>query len=212
MSQFGVESALALQNGSTNQLGLNESSKQLRLKLNETDAELAGKAKCGDVPAFEQLILRYERSVRSIAWAFLHDSHGCDDATQETFVAAFQGLAELRETEKFGSWLMQIARRTSQKLATRANNRPDQGPLIDEVAEVPLAISSRQRQLLELIERLPENERLVIAMRYFDGHSSQEIADVTGRPLGTVTKQLSRAYERLRSWFTQSEEQVHERK
>jgi RNA polymerase sigma-70 factor (ECF subfamily) len=180
--------------------------------LNKSDAELAGKAKRGDLPAFEQLMLRYERSVRSVAWAFLHDTHACDDATQETFIAAYLSLASLRATDKFAPWLMQIARRTSQKLATSMKNSCGHESTIADVAEATNAISFRQRQLLELIERLPENERVVIAMRYFDGHTSQEIAVATGRPLGTVTKQLSRAYERLRSWFTHAEEETHERK
>ena len=180
--------------------------------MNESDAELAGKAKCGDVPVFERLILRYERTVRSVAWAYLHDSHACDDAVQETFIAAFRSLAGLKETDKFGPWLMQIARRTSGKHSSRVNLPREQGTSIDEVADSGPVVSIRQRQLLEHIEQLPKNERLVIAMRYFDGHSSQEIAEITGRPLGTVTKQLSRAYERLRNFFTKSEEQVHERK
>lgn len=178
----------------------------------ESDAELVVKAKGGDVPAFEQLILRYERSVRSVAWAYLRESNACDDATQETFIAAFGGLAGLSEAEKFGPWLMQIARRISQKQSSRKSFPFERGTLIEEIADLRPGISSRQRELLETIEKLPENERLVIAMRYFDGHSSQEIADVTARPLGTVTKQLSRAYERLRKWLNQSEEQLNERK
>jgi RNA polymerase sigma-70 factor, ECF subfamily len=180
--------------------------------LNESDAKLVEKAKRGDVKAFERLILRYERSVRSVTWAFLHDSHACDDATQETFVSAYQSLARLRETDKFGPWLMQIARRTSQKIACQTSSQRFQGAAIDDVAGAPRETPGRTRDLLEFIERLPENERLVIAMRYFDGHTSQEIAEATGKPLGTVTKQLSRAYERLRSWFLRLEEQSHERK
>lgn len=178
----------------------------------ESDAELVEKAKGGDVPAFEQLILRYERSVRSVAWAYLRELHACDDAAQETFIAAFRSLAGLKEAEKFGPWLMQIARRTSQRQSSRTSIPRDHVTQIDEVADVRSGVYSRQRQLLETIEKLPENERLVITMRYFDGHSSQEIADVTERPLGTVTKQLSRAYERLRKWLIHSEEQNHERK
>jgi RNA polymerase sigma-70 factor (ECF subfamily) len=180
--------------------------------LNESDTELVARSQEGDLSAFEQLILRYERSVRSIAWAYLRDSHAGDDVTQETFIAAYRSLSGLKESDKFGPWLMQIARRTSQRQSKGTNIPRDHGMPIDEVADVRSGASSRQRQLLEYIEKLPENERLVIAMRYFDGHSSQEIADVMERPLGTVTKQLSRAYERLRKWLTQTEEQVHERK
>lgn len=180
--------------------------------MNESDAQLVAKARDGDLVAFERLIFRYERSVRSIAWAYLRDTHAGDDVTQEAFVAAYRSLSSLKELDKFGPWLMQIARRTSEKLANRSNIPCDHGVPIDEIAARSPANSDRHLQLLECIERLPENERIVITMRYFDGHSSQEIADITQRPLGSVTKQLSRAYERLRKFLTQVEEQVNERK
>jgi len=51
--------------------------------------------------------------------------------------------------------------------------------------------------LLAAVMRLPERERQVVTLRYFDGHSVQAVAEITGRPLGTVTRQLSRAYARL---------------
>ena len=48
------------------------------------------------------------------------------------------------------------------------------------------------------VAALPEHQRLVVALRYFDGHSVAEVAALAGRPVGTVTKQLSRALERLK--------------
>ena len=55
------------------------------------------------------------------------------------------------------------------------------------------------RHLNRAAQSLPMQERLVVTLRYFNGHSVQQIADLTGRPLGPVTKQLSRAYTRLRA-------------
>jgi RNA polymerase sigma-70 factor (ECF subfamily) len=52
--------------------------------------------------------------------------------------------------------------------------------------------------------RLPDHERDVVTLHHLDGHSVQAVADLTGRPLGTVTKQLSRAYERLRETFKEA--------
>ena len=53
-------------------------------------------------------------------------------------------------------------------------------------------------ELLEAVAALPEHERLVVALRYLDGRTMVQIAAALGRPVGTVTKQLSRAIERLR--------------
>ena len=176
----------------------------------ESDTELVQRTVDGDLAAFETLITRYERSVRCVARAFLADVHVCEDATQEIFVAAFRAVPTLRERDKFGPWLMQIARRVAGKLQNEHARRPIPSEFSEPEARPSRVASSQSQFLVSLIERLPEQERLVVTMRYFDGHSTQEIADATGSPLGTVTKQLSRAYERLRQWLVTSKENIHE--
>lgn len=59
-------------------------------------------------------------------------------------------------------------------------------------------VRSDAEDLLEAVARLPDHERVVVGLRYFDGHAVNDIAAITGRPVGTVTKQLSRAIKRLR--------------
>ena len=59
------------------------------------------------------------------------------------------------------------------------------------------------KEVVQHIARLPEHERIVTVMRYVDGLSVKEIAELTGRPVGTITKQLSRAIERLRNWLVE---------
>ncbi len=61
--------------------------------------------------------------------------------------------------------------------------------------------------LVSVIDRLPDHERVLIGLRFFDGHSLAEIAETTARPLGTVSKQLSRAIARLRAWLEKEEKQ-----
>jgi RNA polymerase sigma factor (sigma-70 family) len=55
--------------------------------------------------------------------------------------------------------------------------------------------------LLAAVMRLPERERQLLMLRHFGGHSVADIAEMLGRPVGTVTKQLSRSYGRLREQF-----------
>lgn len=178
--------------------------------MTESDAEMVRRSVDGDLAAFETLITRYERSVRSVARAFLADVHACEDATQEIFVEAFRAIHKLRERDRFGAWLMQIARRVSGKLQGQHARMPIPSDFCEPAARAPQVASAQSEFLLSAIERLPEQERLVVTMCYFDGHKTQEIADATGIPLGTVTKQLSRAYERLRQWLVTSEEINHE--
>jgi len=163
-----------------------------------------GSARRGDVEAFGRLIERYERSVLAAALAELRDVHLAEDVAQETLLLAFRRLDTLRDDGKFGPWLMQIARRQVVD-AVRARRVPVSVPP-DNSQHEPAAASGDQswienEHLLSLVARLPDHERVLIGLRYFDGHSMAEIAGITGRPIGTVTKQLSRATRRLRSWW-----------
>jgi RNA polymerase sigma-70 factor (ECF subfamily) len=169
-----------------------------------SDAELVARVRRGDVEAFGQLIERYEKGLLASVLAELHDIHTAEDVVQATLLLAFRRLETLREAAKFGPWLMQIARR---QVVEAVRARPI-------AVGIPLDHSKHERadgasietwieneHLLNLIARLPDHERVLVGLRYFDGHSTPEIAAITARPIGTVTKQLSRAIVRLRSWW-----------
>ncbi len=168
------------------------------------DAQLVDRVRHGDVEAFGRLAERYERSLLAIALAKLRDLHEAEDVVQETLLVAFRRLGTLREESKFGPWLMQIAR--SQVVeAVRARRVPASiplnGPDHHEGDDGNTQMTIENEHLLGLVARLPQHERMLIGLRYFDGHSMAEIATISARPLGSVTKQLSRAIARLRSWY-----------
>lgn len=168
-----------------------------------SDAELIDRALRGDVDAFGQLVGRYERTLLAAALAESRDLHVAEDVVQATLLLAFRRLSTLRDKGKFGPWLMQIVRRQVVD-AIRSRRVPATIPL--ETTEPPGAEDANlqawidNEHLLGLVARLPEHERILVGLRYFDGHSMAQVAAISARPLGTVTKQLSRAIARLRSW------------
>lgn len=166
-----------------------------------TDAQLVNVVRGGDHLAFAELVGRYERTVWARAWHIIGDYHAAQDATQDAFVEAFRRLGQLRRPESFGLWLMRIAQREAVRTARRLRRAS-----ASDLAGIELAVAAQHDELSEdanrivvLVGGLPDHERAVVALRYFDGHSVADIARLTGRPVGTVTKQLSRALERLKS-------------
>ena len=153
----------------------------------------------GDTEAFAELVRRYQRTACAVAAGVLGDRHLAEDAAQEAFVIAFQHLADLKDYSAFSSWLIQITRRQALRLHTK---RMSARPLEDRAEPVTPRNDGRLDEgalaLLDRVMQLPEHERSVTMLHHFDGHSVQVVSDMTGRPVGTVTKQLSRAYERLR--------------
>ncbi|MDG3004630.1 RNA polymerase sigma factor [Paludisphaera mucosa] len=165
----------------------------------QPDAEIVRDVLRGDRTAFAALVARHERAAWATARRVLRDDHAAADAAQEAFLLAFRRLGDLQRPERFGVWLLRIARREAVRMARARARSPDHA--FDEPAEEPFEasrLSADSEELLAAVARLPEHERLVVALHYLEGRTVAEVASALGRPVGTVTKQLSRAIGRLR--------------
>jgi RNA polymerase sigma-70 factor, ECF subfamily len=169
----------------------------------QSDSELVAAVRAGDIGAYAALVGRYERIVRASVLRKTGDSHATEDAVQDAFLIAYESLASLRTAERFGAWLLGIAKnraaRTLQEKIRREHSVDDFDALPHDSNR---RLSEQSLELLELVERLPEHERVVVGLKHFEGYTAAEIAAITGSPLGTITKQLSRAYARLGNWLT----------
>jgi RNA polymerase sigma-70 factor (ECF subfamily) len=168
-----------------------------------SDAEIVRAVLAGDREAFASLVTRHERAAWATARCILRDDHAASDAAQEAFLQAYHRLSSLREPARFGFWLLRIVRREAVRLA-RQRSRHTTRSLAEVNRDPPddmqpsARLSNDSEAVLAAVTRLPVHERLVLVLRYIDGLSVAEIASVLGRPVGTVTKQLSRAIARLK--------------
>lgn len=156
-----------------------------------TDAELVTDALSGDLEAFGILVGRYERLVRATALHVCKDKHAAEDVAQEAFLAAFESLDTLRRAEKFGGWLLSIAKYKAARCVRAGRRREQTVPDLESCQALGNGRLSRQSEhLLSLVERLPDHERIVVGLRHFERRSVQDVADILGQPVGTITKQL----------------------
>ena len=169
-----------------------------------SDESLVIATRTGDPAAFASLISRYASAVRAVAFHIVRNHHASEDIAQETFIAAYQRLASLRVPSLFGRWVLRIARHQ----ALRSADRQCFDLPLDLAADLPAPAeaSSDTDWLLAQLVRLPEREQRLLMLRYFNGHSMQDIAKITGSPVGTITKQMSRGYARLRQRLIESAE------
>lgn len=169
----------------------------------KADAEIVRLVLQGDRESYAVLVARHEKAVWATAWRILRDKDAALDVAQEAFVHAFHHLQELRQAELFGVWLLRIARREAiraARLSSRHRAMPidrESEALCDELRAAS-SIADDAADVLAAVSRLPEHERLVVSLHYLEGHSVATIGEVLGRPVGTVTKQLSRAIARLK--------------
>ncbi len=164
----------------------------------QSDSQLVSATLRGDEAAFATLVGRYQRAARAVAFHRIGDHHAAEDAAQEAFVAAYRKLAMLRDGTLFGRWLLTIVRHQAERIG---RGRRREAPL-DYATHVAApeqgGLDGDKGFLLAALMGLPERERRLLMLRHLGGHSVAEIAQIVGRPVGTVTKQLSRGYVRLR--------------
>ena len=158
----------------------------------------------GDPAAFEELVLAYQSLAFRTAFMITRDAADAEEAAQDGFVKAHRALGRFRRGEPFRPWLLAIVanearnrRRTRGRraaLALRAAAETDAPH--DDPEEAALATERRQ-WLLTAVERLRDDDRDVLACRYFLELSEEETAAALGIARGTVKSRTHRALSRL---------------
>jgi RNA polymerase sigma-70 factor (ECF subfamily) len=164
-----------------------------------------------DETAFAAVYQRWGGLVYTMATRSLGDTFEAEDVTQQVFIGAWRGRAGYRpERGPLGAWLVGITRRkTADALAARtrrltllassahsADTPPPDGT-------TPEAILDRV-VLLDELSRLPQQQRQVLGLAFYEDLTQAQIAERTGLPLGTVKSHARRGLHRLRSALEQA--------
>jgi len=160
---------------------------------------------------FRYLVRRYQAALLANLAGKLGDRDRAEEAAQEALVRAYFNMAKLKKPDSFFSWLLGIADRVA-KEHERKEQIQRQREIVRSFAEEASGTELSQDYALEsAIAGLPDAYRQIVLLRYYGGHSCNDIAGQLDMPLGTVTKMLSRAYAMLRELLQQQKQtQVYE--
>ena len=152
----------------------------------------------GDKEAYSTIVKRYMHSAYYIALALVHNQQDALDVSQDAFIKAFRKIKMFDTSRRFFPWFYRLLRNLCLDHLKR-KNRVRQVPLED----VPVLEGEKEdRELRETlwkgIENLSFEQREVIILRYFRQFSYAEIAELTGKPIGTVMSSLYYAKKRLK--------------
>jgi len=174
-------------------------------------------AREGDPLAFEQLIHLYEKRVFALTRRMCKNPSDAEEAAQETFLAAWQGLRFFRGESSFSTWLYRLASNACVDLLRReGRHQAAAGPSLNDeeaVLEIPDEAPTphalaEQAELKEQIEAglaaLPEEYRQVLILREIHQQSYDEIAEILSLDLGTVKSRINRGRKRLRKFLLES--------
>jgi RNA polymerase sigma-70 factor (ECF subfamily) len=178
---------------------------------NDDDEELVQRCARGDREAFNQLVIKYQKKVYSVAYRFVGDSEEANDLAQEIFTAAYQNLKSFRGDSKFSTWLFQIATNRGKnrfkylkrrgfftnKGSSETDDEGDQSQRAfpDQSASPEDLLSGNQirQAVLDAIDELEPDHREIVILRDIEGFSYEEIARMLNLPEGTTKSRLHRA-------------------
>lgn len=180
-----------------------------------SDEDLASQLQAGDQAAFEVLVRRHHKRVRSLCYRMLGSANEAEDLAQETFLRVFRHRETYQVGRRFRTWLDRICMNVCLTYQERVRSR---GPIVrlgDQAVQISAAAlpGGAERQdpearagmnelvasVKKITQELPAPYRAALVLRLFGGLSYQEIAEVLGISIGTVMSRINRARLRVRN-------------
>ena len=162
-------------------------------------------ARQGDADAFERLVRLYEKRVYALTSRMCRNPTDAEEAAQEAFLSAWQGLRFFRQESEFSTWLYRIAYNVfydyirSRKETTELDSRE-----VDAANSVEQDNIGQRMDIYQSLKKLKEVERTCITLFYMEDVSIDKIAGIVGIPAGTVKSHLSRGKEKLAMYLKQN--------
>src|SRR5215831_3598174 len=175
---------------------------KLKTSADTTDAELVSRALSGDREAFNQIVVRYQTLICSLAYNGLGNLGQSEDVAQETFITAWKRLGHLREPGKLRGWLCGIVRNLVLKSLDRDGREPARNAeTLEAVDESPAthslpseeAISKEEEAILwRSLQNIPSLYREPLILFYREHRCIETVAEELGLSVDAVKQRLSR--------------------
>jgi RNA polymerase sigma-70 factor (ECF subfamily) len=178
----------------------------------DLDQDLVLRVQRGDKAAFDLLVIKYQHKLVHLVNRYVKDPSEAQDVAQDAFIKAYKALGEFRGDSAFYTWLYRIAINTAKNyLLSRSRRHSDFEIEMQDAEDIENApqlkdIETPEDQLMNdqiiqviktAIENLPEEMRIAITLREFEGMSYEEIAEALDCPIGTVRSRIFRAREAI---------------
>ena len=170
----------------------------------KVDNELVIKASKGDKNAFSDIYHSSYKDLYKFALYTIGDSESASDVVADTFVEIWKGIGKLRDANSFSSWAFRILSvRCKNEISNIIKRRGEYN--FDDLIETPLPGSENMEEdiaegasLVAALSKLEGEERMIVVLSVLHGYTNKEIAEMIGKPQGTVSSKLHRTYAKLR--------------
>ena len=184
-------------------------------QFKDMDAQLIDEVGKGNQAAFDILFSKYNNKLYASLLAFTKSQELAEDLTQKTFIRVWKKIETFRGDSSLFTWIYRIAINLA-KNEFSSKQAKNQGITdnIDDTYDLESSVSSPESHAIEaesmqavmdFIASLQTDLREAISLREFDGKSYEEIAQITGSPIGTVRSRIFRAREEILNFMKEEE-------
>jgi len=166
-----------------------------------SDQELVRRVATEDEDAFRDLYERFADRVFRYALTLLRNRHLAEEAAQEAMIAVWKSAPRFEGRSKVSTWIFGVARNKAFDLARR-EKRGDRVPDVSLVTPDPAPALRKSELVATAMSGLPEAQREVVFLTFYEGLSYREIAGILGIPEGTVKSRMFHAKKRLAEALT----------
>jgi len=163
----------------------------------------------GDEQAFEELVNLYQKPVYNLCYRMLGNANDAEDAAQETFWRAYQALKRYDKSRSFITWLLSIAahycidQHRKRKLPTiDFDVLPEETiPVITPQPEKVMMYSEQEKQVTQILNSLPSQDRAAIVLRYWYQFSEEEISSALSMSVSAVKSRMHRSRKKIAEYL-----------
>lgn len=174
-----------------------------------SEQELIQRCKSGELKFQEKLYKHFYGYAMGVGLRYLADRDDVLEVVNDSFIKVFRAIQFFNESQPFKAWLRRIVVNTAidhrrKNLKYLNNVDIDEAVYVGQSAEAVDNLSVKD--ILNLLEGLPEIQRMVFNLYEIDGYSHDEIGNMLGIPVSSSRVYLSRAKEKLRKYWNQQED------
>jgi RNA polymerase sigma-70 factor (ECF subfamily) len=169
----------------------------------------------GDTNSFGIIVERYQNMVFSLALKMLKHREESEEVSQDTFIKVYKSLSKFNGESKFSTWIYRIAYNTCLD-RIKKNSKYNNDVEINDITSNQIfqteskfdSLETKERSIIvkECMDKLPEDERIIMHLFYFEELSLKEIVEIVSMTEGNVKVKLFRARKKLFSIFKESVE------
>lgn len=163
------------------------------------------KAKNGDKSAFENLIQMYQKRAYSFVFAHVRNKEDAKDIVQDVFIRLYESLNRIDENRKFFSYFYRMVQN---RIISHYRKRKPAGGSLDSEEAADIACwqnddlgADEKIFLLNALDQLPNEEKNIMILRYFEGLNDREIAENTGMTEENIRVKIHRAKKKMLNYL-----------